>query len=170
MIKNKNILFGVVAVALLAAGIWLYSGSNNSLGTAADSAGVTEVTMYKNPGCQCCTYWANHLEENGFTVTEQPTSELVSLKMDRDVPYSLHACHTAVVGDYVVEGHVPAEDVQRMLQERPDISGIGVGGMPIGSPGMEGPNPEPYTVYAFDSDGNRTVWAKHQQSADGTAE
>lgn len=163
MIKNNNILFAVVAVAVLAAGIWLYGDFDSSSDNTTESKNITEVTMYKNPGCQCCTKWANHLEEYGFTVTEEPTNQLVSIKADWDVPYSVQACHTAVVGDYVVEGHVPAEDVKRMLEERPDVIGIGVGGMPIGSPGMEGPNPEPYNVYAFDGDGNQTVWARHQQ-------
>lgn len=165
MIKNNNILFALVVVAVLAAGIWLYGdfGSSSDNPTEGSSKNITEVTMYKNPGCQCCTKWANHLEQNGFTVTEEPTQQLLSIKADQDVPYSIQSCHTAVVGDYVVEGHVPAEDVQRMLEERPDVIGIGVGGMPIGSPGMEGPNPEPYNVYAFDADGNQTVWASHQQ-------
>ncbi len=163
MIKNKNILFGIIAAVVLAAGIWLYGDFDSSSGDVTENSSVTEVTMYKNPGCQCCTYWAQHMQENGFAVTEEPTNELNSIKIDQDVPYSIQACHTAVIGDYVVEGHVPAEDVQRMLEERPDIIGIGVGGMPIGSPGMEGPNPEPYDVYAFDGDGNRTVWARHQQ-------
>lgn len=85
--------------------------------------------MHKNPGCQCCTKWAHHLEENGFTVTEQPTNELHAFKQEQGVPHNVFACHTAIVGDYVVEGHVPAEDVRRMLKERPDIVGIGVGGI-----------------------------------------
>lgn len=163
MFTNKNILFGIVAVVVLAGGVWLYNGAGSLSENGTESSNITDVTMYKNPGCQCCTYWAQHMEENGFTVTEEPTKELTSIKVDQDVPYSIQACHTAIVGDYVVEGHVPAEDVQRMLEERPDIIGIGVGGMPEGSPGMEGPNPEPYSVFAFDIDGNRTVWARHQQ-------
>ena len=83
------------------------------------------------------------------------------VKQQGGVPRAASSCHTAFVDGYVVEGHVPAEDVKRMLKERPDISGIAVPGMPMGSPGMEGPNPQPYDVLAFDEDGNLSHYASH---------
>lgn len=86
--------------------------------------------------------------------------DLVSRKRESGVPADLESCHTAVVDGYVIEGHVPAELVARLLRERPDIAGLAVPGMPIGSPGMEGPNPEPYDVIAFDQDGSREVFQR----------
>lgn len=117
--------------------------------------------MYKNPGCQCCTKWAEHLEQNGFEVTEEPTPALAAIKSKYDVPYDLGACHTAIIGDYVVEGHVPAEDIKNLLNKRPDALGLAVPGMPIGSPGMEGTPEESYNVYLFGGQGNPTVYARH---------
>ena len=119
------------------------------------------VTMYRTPTCGCCLKWADHLEDNGFSVESVVVQDLASLKAQHSVPAELGACHTAIVGDYVVEGHVPAEDIHRLLTERPPVVGISAPGMPIGSPGMEGPNPERYEVLAFDRTGERTVFAQH---------
>ncbi|MFW5955134.1 MAG: DUF411 domain-containing protein [Rhodothermales bacterium] len=115
--------------------------------------------MYKSPTCACCEKWAEHLEENGFEVARENVNDLAPVKMRHGVPYQMSSCHTAVVGDYVVEGHVPADVVRRMLREKPDIKGIAVPGMPIGSPGMEGPNPQSYDVIALKKDGSREVYA-----------
>jgi hypothetical protein len=105
--------------------------------------------------------WVAHLEENGFEVTTTDVPSLREVKRDAGVPRAVSSCHTATVDGYVVEGHVPAEDIERMLTERPDIVGIAVPGMPMGSPGMETQNPQPYDVIAFDEDGNLTHYASH---------
>lgn len=121
-----------------------------------------EVVMYKDPNCGCCGKWAEHMRTNGFTVKEIATSKMSQIKRDAGVPQALGSCHTAQVGGYVVEGHVPAADVRRMLAERPAVTGLSAPGMPLGSPGMEGPYPaERYEVVGFDRDGRTTVFARH---------
>lgn len=139
-------------VLLVAAGLFLYSTA-----TASD---LPAVTVYKSSACGCCTLWVDHMEDAGFDVEVVEDRDLMTVKADRRVPASLHACHTAVVDGYTVEGHVPAGDVKQMLQQRPDVAGIGVGGMPKGSPGMPG-MPEPYAVAAFSVDGSTAVYARH---------
>lgn len=117
------------------------------------------ILVYKSPTCGCCNGWIEHLEAAGFTVDARDTTDLMSVKRDAGVPVGMSSCHTAIVDGYVVEGHVPAEHVVAMLDERPEIAGVAVPGMPIGSPGMEGANPEPYQVMHFSSDGSSGVFA-----------
>jgi len=127
---------------------------------AADS-----VVVYKTATCGCCRKWVDHLKANGFSVESKDVSQfaLDALKRDRGVPPRLAACHTALVGDYVVEGHVPASDMKRMLAEKPAITGLAVPEMPIGSPGMEVPGKpaEPYDVVTFDRQGNTTTFSRY---------
>lgn len=157
---NRNYLYLAIIAGLVGLlGYQIWNISTRSAG-ASESTNAKEVVMYKNPGCQCCTKWAGHMERAGFTVTEKPTDQLAAIKAEEGVPYALGSCHTALVGGYVVEGHVPIADVQRMLKEQPDARGIGVPGMPQGSPGMESPNPEPYNVYLIGNDGSQSVYSK----------
>ncbi len=105
-----------------------------------------------------------HLQEKGFGVqsTDVSQTQLFSVKKQHGIPQRLHGCHTGVIDNYIIEGHVPARVISRLLAERPDVAGIGVPGMPIGSPGMEGPNPKPYHVYSFDRDGRIQVYERIQ--------
>lgn len=119
------------------------------------------VTVYKTPTCGCCTKWADQVQASGLAVELITLRDVTPVKQKHGVPLRLSSCHTAVVDGYVVEGHVPVEDILRLLRERPDKKGIAVPGMPIGSPGMEGPNPQAFTVYAFDSQGNIEEFATH---------
>jgi hypothetical protein len=130
--------------------------------TATDlsDAELPTVLVYKTPTCGCCNGWVEHLREAGFEVEARDVRDLMSVKMDAGIPADLSSCHTALVDGYVVEGHVPAEVVRKLVAERPQVAGISVPGMPIGSPGMEGPNPEPYTVEAFTADGSRSAYAR----------
>ncbi len=105
--------------------------------------------------------WVAHLEEHGFTVKATDVPNINRVKEITGVPERVTSCHTAIVDGYVIEGHVPAEDVKRLLADRPAITGIAVPGMPVGSPGMEGPNPQPYDVIAFDEDGALTRFSSH---------
>ena len=123
-------------------------------------AEAAEVHVYKSPTCGCCSKWMDHLREAGFRVEATEVADVTPIKRENGVPQRLTACHTAFVGGYVVEGHVPAQDVRRLLAERPKIAGLAVPGMPIGSPGMEGPNPEHYQVLSFGGEGV-TVFAEH---------
>ncbi len=158
--NHLYVLLIVGLVGVLGYQIWNISTRGDD-GDLAASADATEVVMYKNPGCQCCTKWAMHMERAGFTVTEEPTDQLAAVKADQGVPYAMGSCHTALVGGYVVEGHVPIADVKRLLKEQPDAKGIAVPGMPAGSPGMESPNPESYSVYLIGNDGSQSVYAQH---------
>ena len=131
------------------------------LSTSRASSGGEAVTVYKTPTCGCCTKWAERLSRAGFAVETVELRDLARVKTAHGLPERLASCHTALVGGYVVEGHVPIADIERLLRERPAISGLAVPGMPIGSPGMEGPNPEPYEVFSFDATGVLSVFASH---------
>lgn len=134
------------------------------VGIAALARAADEVDVYRSPGCGCCALWAKHLEKGGFKVRlhNLPQSRLDSIKKDAGLPDEHASCHTAKIGGYIVEGHVPAEDVKRLLKERPDAVGLAVPGMPIGSPGMEvGDTKEPYEVLLIKRNGKTEVFAKH---------
>ncbi|HEX6965871.1 MAG TPA: DUF411 domain-containing protein [Gemmatimonadaceae bacterium] len=135
-----------------------------SRGTAlALPLGAPHIDVKKQVGCGCCTKWVEHLRANGFDVTAAEDPNVDQFKDQVGVPPALRSCHTATVEGYVVEGHVPAADIKRMLAQRPAIIGLAAPGMPMGSPGMEMPGmaPDPYDVIAFGKDGKTRVWAKH---------
>ena len=143
----RKSLFGAIAFAAL------------SLGSAAHAA---SMTMFKSPSCGCCGKWVEHVEKHGFTVKTVPTADMQAVKQRLKVPASLASCHTTVVGGYVVEGHVPASDIKRLLATKPKARGIAVAGMPMGSPGMEhGNHREPYATMLMGRDGRATVFARH---------
>ena len=123
-------------------------------------ANATEVEVYKSPYCGCCSQWAKHLRANGFRVTVRNVSDMEPIKAANGVPPKLHSCHTALVDGYVVEGHVPADVIRRLLAERPDAVGIAVPGMPSSAPGMDQPTGEPYAVLIFDKKGRTGVYAE----------
>lgn len=127
----------------------------------ATSAWAADVVVYRTPSCGCCLRWVAHLQSNGFTVEIRNLENLSPIKRQHGVSAELEACHTALVQGYVIEGHVPADDIKRLLRERPTVTGLAVPDMPVGSPGMEGPNPEPYEVLTFDRNGRTTVYSNH---------
>ncbi|MEM7127193.1 MAG: DUF411 domain-containing protein [Chloroflexota bacterium] len=131
---------------------------------AVDDPTVHTVTVYKSPTCGCCQKWVEHMEEAGFTVEAHDMDDMTVVKDEQDVPSNLHSCHTAVVDGYVIEGHVPAESVAQLLTKRPNISGLAVPGMPIGSPGMEveGYDAHPYDVVAYDEAGLSGIFASYR--------
>ena len=122
---------------------------------ASRAAQEQAITVHKDPNCGCCSGWVSHLRQAGFTVTTIDSAELDAVKTRLGVPDDLAACHTAQVAGYVVEGHVPALALERLLAEKPDAIGLAVPGMPIGSPGMEGGSPEQYDVVLFGPAGRR---------------
>ncbi len=118
-----------------------------------------KITVYKNPSCGCCAAWANHLRENGFEVTVIESSTVAEVRNELGVPERLTSCHTAQVGGYAIEGHVPASSIKRLLNEKPAVIGLSVLGMPVGSPGMEqGGAHDPYKVVSFSKDGSTAVF------------
>lgn len=130
----------------------------------ASSAALADgesIHVYKSPTCGCCAKWIDHLETNGFDVITSEVPDVDPIKRANGVPTKLSSCHTAVISGYVIEGHVPAADITRLLAERPKIAGLAVPGMPTGSPGMEGPSPERYEVVAFDSNAATSTFATH---------
>jgi hypothetical protein len=159
---------GTAALALLAGGAAACSGAHGAHSEQAAQSTVSqeaesspEVLVYKSPTCGCCSLWAAHLEENGFTVVTKDLADLTEIKQEAGVPADLFSCHTALVDGYVVEGHVPADVIRKLLEERPDVVGLAVAGMPIGSPGMEqGSRKDPYDVLTFDREGKTSVFAR----------
>jgi len=128
----------------------------------ADDGLAKDIIVYKNPGCTCCNKWIKYLEERDYNVTAIDTLDIFAEKKRLGVPPEIKACHTAVIDGYVVEGHLTHRDIKRLLLFRPDIKGIAVPGMPIGTPGMERGNTiEPYNVMSFDEEGNIEVFVKH---------
>ncbi|MAC59118.1 MAG: metal-binding protein [Novosphingobium sp.] len=123
-----------------------------ALGACSNAAQATEYTMYRDPSCGCCEQWAEHVRHGlNAQVIVKESADMPAVKDDNAVPGDLRSCHTMVVSGYVVEGHVPAADIQRLLKERPaGVRGLAVAGMPLGSPGMEmGDEAQPYQVIAF---------------------
>ncbi len=154
---KKNGLTRRAFAVLTAAGISALAAG--APGTAA--AGGPEMHVYKSPYCGCCAAWIDHMREAGFTVKVTDLENVAPAKAHFGIAGDLQSCHTAVVDGYVIEGHVPAPDVKRLLAERPQATGLSVPGMPIGSPGMEqGDRQEPYEVVLFGSDG-RSIYAQH---------
>jgi hypothetical protein len=123
------------------------------------------LQVFKDATCGCCAVWVEHMRKQGFTATATDVADMAAIKTKYKVSEKVRSCHTAFVDGYVIEGHVPAADVARLLKERPDVVGIGVPGMPIGSPGMEvaGVKPHPYDVLSFDAEGRTRVFASHNK-------
>jgi len=147
----RKVILASVAVLMLAC-------------NAAEQVSATEVVMYKDPNCGCCGDWAKHLKAEGFTVTEKLSNNMGSVKAEYGVPEQLASCHTAVVDGYIIEGHVPADDIKRLLKERPAITGLTAPGMPMKSPGMqpEGLPAKGYDVLSFDNQGNSSVYHSYK--------
>ena len=118
---------------------------------------ATEVELYKNPQCGCCENYADYLRENGFTVKVNPTHELVAMSKSAGIPEDFQGCHLAMIEGYFVSGHVPIDTVKKLLNEKPDIKGVTLPGMPAGSPGMGGPKNGPFEIYQI-SDGKPSLY------------
>ena len=147
-------------VKLLSQGaILLFSASSVSVAFAAEK---DKVEVYKSPACGCCSQWVEHMQKNGFVVEIHNVRNVTPFRERFGVPESVASCHTAVVGGYAIEGHVPAGDVKRLLREKPKAVGIAVPGMVQGSPGMEqGSGKDPYNVVLFNATGRNTVYSAH---------
>jgi len=145
----------IIGTALVAGGVAVVMSSR-----PATTEPIADVTVYKTPTCGCCAIWVQHLEATGFAVAVEDVEDIAAVKRWAGVPTDLSSCHTAIIGDYVFEGHIPARVIADFLDEAPELAGLAVPGMPIGSPGMEGPNPTPYDVVAFDGQGNRGVFER----------
>lgn len=144
-----------ILIAAIASAVWL--------GKPTEAVVGADIVVYKSPSCRCCSKWVDHLSSSGLVVDVRNVSSTRPTQIKYGVPSHLGSCHTAVVGNYWVEGHVPADLVKKLMIERPsDIKGISVPGMPIGSPGMEGANPQVYAVMAYQHDGQTRVYATRE--------
>jgi hypothetical protein len=125
-----------------------------------------EITVYRDPSCRCCGGWSDRLVAEGFRPQEIPTSEMNRVKQQYQVPEDLKSCHTAILAGYVIEGHVPAEAIKRLMVEQPDVLGIAV---PVGTPGMESGNQrDDFTVFSFDRQGRSKVFSRYEFAADSS--
>ena len=154
--KSNGILLTITSVLAIVITTLIFQGVLSRSASAEET-----ITVYKSPTCGCCKKWVSHLEKNGFTVISKNTSNVNQYKKKAGLKPGLASCHTAFVDGYAIEGHVPANDIKRLLKERPDVKGLTVPGMPMGSPGMEGPRKDRYSVLTFDESGKTTVYSSH---------
>lgn len=125
------------------------------------SAIAEEIMVYKSPTCGCCTKWVKHLRDEGFNVTTKNYRDMKPIKNTFGVKPQFQSCHTAKVGKYFIEGHVPATDIKKLIKDKPDIKGLSVPGMPMGSPGMEGHRKDNYNVLAIDENNSASVYSSY---------
>ncbi len=160
-------LLGLVVAAGMMAAILYWSKPMQAANAADSAAGQTEqlpqITVYKSPTCGCCTDWEEHLERAGFKVVSHKRTNMNSVKKQLGVKSHLASCHTGLIDGYVIEGHVPADDIKRLLRERPDVMGLTAPGMPQHSPGMQPPGEKPrgYSVLMFDKEGHTRVFTRY---------
>src|SRR6476469_7803800 len=152
----------LLAVAVIAASVVAYAqpeAQTKATAPKTPAPAKTAITVYKTPTCGCCGGWVKHMNEQGYACSVTEQADLSDVKVKYGVPANLQSCHTSLVGGYVIEGHVPAEDVRRLLREKPAIVGLAAPGMPAASPGMDVPGSPGYDVIAFEKDGRQRVYA-----------
>jgi hypothetical protein len=132
--------------------------------TEPNYSGTSEMTVYRSPACGCCGVWVEHAQKHGFKIEDIKTEEMEALKQKHNVPAELASCHTSIIDGYVMEGHIPADDIKRFLAQKPDdLIGLAVPGMPIGTPGMEARDiKQPFQVLAFNDKGEVEVFKEYQ--------
>lgn len=148
----------ITSTLLILTGIFVSTQIN------AEVDSTHKATVYKNPDCGCCIKWISYLERKGYEVKAINTRNISKEKKRLGVPMKYSSCHTAIIDGYIIEGHVPDRDIQRLLLIRPDVAGISVPGMPVGTPGMEhGNHRQPYNVMSFDKKGNVKIFSRHDK-------
>jgi len=170
----QSLVAGVAVVGVLGTAYGFFVGLpenftfSTTTNTVANSASTTylapqelNIAVYRTPTCGCCQGWVEHIKQNGFQVTDivKPESEIQAIRQKYNLPLDLTSCHTSEIAGYLVEGHIPVVDVKRLIAQKPDIAGISVPGMPIGTPGMEiGDRKQSFNVLAFEKDGQTEVF------------
>jgi len=148
-----NFLKSVLVIALLITNV------------NAEIAKPVDITVYRSASCGCCGKWLEHLKANNFNVKDIVMDDVLAIKQKHGVTDNLASCHTALVGDYVIEGHVPANDIMKLLKSKPKVIGLAVPGMVTGTPGMEmGEHKNAYDVVSFDKDHNTSVFSSYEES------
>lgn len=177
---NIRLMMAIASVSLIAllGSIYFHSnneaialsGDNNAtvLASVWDQSresyrGNKKMTVYRSPTCGCCGAWIDHVEKQGFQVTDIKTDAMDGIKQQHQLPVNLASCHTAIIDGYVIEGHVPADDIKRFLKQKPQMAGLSVPAMPIGTPGMEMKNrKQPFEVLAFNNQGKVDVFTRYE--------
>lgn len=160
---------GIVVISALVLGIWGYQThtkpietntepAETSTSTMASEATRDAFVMYKSPLCGCCEGHAQALRKEGYEVDIRPTQDMQAIKSEYGIPLNGQSCHTSIVGEYVVEGHVPLEAIEQLLADQPDIAGIGLAGMPAGTPGMPGEKIQTYEIYQLSHTGETSPY------------
>ena len=163
----------LLRVLLVVSMITVVSLTSNSTSAIAASiwdnqteswSGKPEISVYRSPSCSCCGDWIEHVKKQGFKIKEDiKTEEMEAIKQKYNLPPELASCHTAIIGGYVIEGHVPADDIKRLLQQKSQVAGLAVPAMPIGTPGMEmGNTKQPFAVIAFNKKGDVRVFKQYE--------
>lgn len=155
---------GTAFITAMALGIL---GSNASASNLSSIATVPEVIVYRSPECSCCGGWITHLKAHGFKLRDFTTTDIEAVKQKYNVPDELASCHTAIVAGYIIEGHVSASDIKRLLTEQPDkVAGLSVPQMPVGTPGMElGDHKDPFSVFSFNRNGIVAVFSDYPSTS-----
>jgi hypothetical protein len=151
---NRRLLLSAVAAAAAAASV-----------PALAATSLPQIEVFKNPDCGCCGAWVDHLKAAGFPVKVHETPDTSAVRKRHGIPNELGSCHTGVVAGYALEGHVPADEIKRLLAKKPSAAGLSVPGMPVGSPGMEvGSRKDPFQVLLIDKAGRSSVFASYPKS------
>lgn len=163
---NKTVNFGLALLLNLALASTLFASEWDEARLKLEQP--QSITVYRDANCQCCHKWIEHLEKHQFEVIDQITSDMVKIKEKLGVPNNMASCHTAVVNDYVIEGHVPADDIKQLLLDKPaHIKGLSVPQMPVGTPGMEmGLRKDHFIVFSFDDDAQYQLFNAYQTNAE----
>ena len=155
--KNNTLIALLIVIVFVIIG-FMALGPNTFRPTDNNSSEKTNgvvAKIYKSPACGCCGVYATYMKREGYEVEIEDVEDLSAVKQRLGVPYELESCHTTEVGGYVVEGHIPEEAIQKLLSEAPDIKGIGMAGMPSGSPGMPGPKTGDFVIHEINHDGTK---------------
>lgn len=153
---NKNILLGTGLVVLGAFAFYgLYDAPEK---ISEETANKNAVTIYKSPNCECCDNYAAYMRRTGFDVKVINTNDMNTIRQEHKISQHMASCHTTLVGNYAVEGHIPIEAIQKLLEEKPALKTIAMPGMPSGSPGMPGAKLQPFTIHGITEDGDESVY------------
>ena len=159
--KNHKINLSGKSIYILSAIAFFLASIFIGFNLTIKSVYAEDILVYKSPTCGCCKKWVKHLENNGFNVKTKDIRDMSSVKNKFGVKKQFQSCHTAKIGNYFIEGHVSASDIKKLLKDKPNIKGLSVPGMPMGSPGMEGHRKDKYDVIAIDKNNKATVYSKH---------
>ncbi|MBE9207333.1 DUF411 domain-containing protein [Nostoc sp. LEGE 06077] len=166
MSKSLRALLGVIIFTL----VMMTSNSTSAIAASIwdnqteSYTGKQEIIVYRSPSCSCCGDWLEHIQKHGFTIKQDiKTDEIEAIKQKYNLPSEFASCHTAIIDGYVMEGHVPADDIKRFLKQKPQLLGLAVPAMPVGTPGMEiGDTKQPFSVMAFNKKGEVQVFNKYE--------